>query len=182
MPTGSTATARDSKPQLGFTYVGVLVVLTVMMLALGAVAQIWHTEMQRENEQELLFVGKQFRTAIGNYYAAMGRQFPASLEDLLGKDGEQTIHGRYLRRIYRDPVTGAAEWGVVRAANGGVAGVYSLSEGAPYKTTGFGDADSLFEGKQKYSEWQFVYEPLRQNASSPADLVNGFFRPAPRIR
>jgi hypothetical protein len=67
---------------------------------------------------------------------------------------------RYLRRLYPDPITGKEEWGLVKSADGGFAGVYSLSEAAPLKTAGFAVRDASFEGKTKYAEWQFVFAPV----------------------
>lgn len=167
----------------GFTYIGVLAILSVMMIAMGAVAQIWHTQMQRENEQELLFIGHEFRAAIGRYQQESGRGFPTSLQVLLGTDGDVKLNKRYLRRIYRDPFTGENTWGLVLANDGQIAGVYSLSDMKPYKQAEFAERDSTFEGKTKYSEWQFVYTPQKAKAgtASGGNTVNGIPRPIPRI-
>ncbi len=176
MRIGSTLKAANR----GFTFVGVLVVLTVMMIAMGTAAQIWHTQMQRENEQDLLFVGHQFQYAIGRYYQS-GKGFPPSLIALLGADNDAKLNPRYLRKIYRDPMTGLAEWGLVLGNNSEIVGVHSMSEQAPYKVAAFSDADSALEGKLKYSEWQFVYVPTKAQGQVPAgDVVNGIPRPVPR--
>jgi hypothetical protein len=66
---------------------------------------------------------------------------------------------RHLRRVYPDPITGKDEWGLVKSADGGFAGVYSLSEEAPLKTAGFALRDASFEGKARYADWQFTYAP-----------------------
>jgi type II secretory pathway pseudopilin PulG len=175
--------ALQSKPRLiqrGFTYIGVLVLITVMMITMGAVSQVWHAVMQRENEKELLFIGHQFRNAIGNYYKYSGRRFPPSMDALLGTDNNQVKLPRYLRRIYRDPMTGDHQWGVVLGLNGEIVGVHSLSEDSPYKTSGFSDADIDFEGAEKYSDWKFIYVPKLAN-SRQGGTVNGIVRPVPRV-
>ena len=46
---------------------------------------------------------------------------------------------RHLRRLYRDPITGQDEWGLVEAPGGGVMGVYSRSEDEPIKSGNFSD-------------------------------------------
>jgi len=142
-------------PSRGFTYIGVLVAVVVMGLVLGAGMEIWHTANQREKERELLFVGNQFRQAIGLYYRA-GRRYPTSLDDLL-KDPRQPAVRRYLRKIYRDPITGKAEWGLELGANGEIVGVHSLSEEHPIKVAGFSAANQSFENAEKYSDWVFSY-------------------------
>lgn len=166
----------------GFTYIGVLAILSVMMVAMGAVAQVWHTQMQRENEKELLFVGNQFRNAIGRYFVESGRGFPTSLQALLGTDSNTKLNKRYLRKIYRDPMTGVDTWGLVLANDGQIAGVYSLSDKTPFKQAEFAERDNVFEGKTKYSDWQFVYTPQKAKTDAiGGNVVNGIPRPVPRI-
>lgn len=63
-----------------------------------------------------------------------------------------------MRRIYSDPVTGKAEWGLVVVA-GRVVGVHSLSQDMPIKVANFEPAEAAFAGKEKYSEWVFTYPP-----------------------
>lgn len=145
----------------GFTYLGLMLAIAVSSAALAAGAEVWHTAVKRERERELLFVGDQFRRAIGLYYrAAPGseKKYPLSLEDLL-KDPRQLSTQRYLRRLYRDPVSGKAEWGLIQAPEGGIMGVHSLSDEAPLKTADFAEADESLEGKTQYSQWAFVYRP-----------------------
>ena len=74
---------------------------------------------------------------------------------------------RHLRRLYPDPITGKEEWGFVKSADGGFAGVYSLSEAAPLKSAGFAVRDAAFEGKTKYSDWQFVFGPGQPATAKP---------------
>lgn len=139
----------------GFTYLGLLLVIIVMGVILGSAMEVWHTSVQREKERELIFVGNQFRMAIGLYYLSHAK-YPHNLEDML-KDPQYAYTKRYLRKLYRDPMTGSNEWGVVRGANGGIVGVHSLSEKAPIKIAGFGVTGNSFDGAVKYSEWVFAY-------------------------
>ena len=66
---------------------------------------------------------------------------------------------RYLRRLYADPITGKAEWGLVKGPEDRIIGIYSLSEDPPFKRAGFPIAYQDFEGKKRYRDWQFVYIP-----------------------
>ena len=141
----------------GFTYLVVLLTIAILGATLALTGTVWHTAVQREKETQLLFVGSEFRRAIRQYYQA-GGQYPNKLEDLL-KDPRQPNTVRYLRKIYADPVTGTTEWGVVRGPNNGIIAVHSLSNDSPLKTAGFSLADRDFEGKTKYSEWQFMGLP-----------------------
>ena len=153
--------------QRGFTYLTILFMLAIMTGGLALAGEVWNTSAMREKEAELLFVGNEYRKAIERYYlSGPQRQYPKSLEQLI-KDPRQPGTVRYLRRLYPDPITGKDEWGLVKSADGGFAGVYSLSEAAPLKTAGFAVRDATFEGKTKYAEWQFVFAPVAA-ASKPA--------------
>ena len=138
----------------GFTYIGLLVLIAMMSLALTVVAQVWQSVQIRDKEEELLFVGNEFRRAI-ELYAANTSSYPLKLNDLLKDPGFPGIR-RYLRKIYRDPITGRTEWGLVKPDGGAITGVYSLSEAGPMKQRGFRLADKDFEAKNKYSEWLFL--------------------------
>ncbi len=138
----------------GFGYIGVLMLVAMMGIALAVVAQMWQTAQKRDKEEELLFVGNQFRRALA-MYAAGGSSYPRSLEDLL-KDPRSPAARRFLRKIYRDPITGRAQWGLLKPDGNAIVGVYSLSDAVPLKQGGFSLADRGFEGKKKYSEWVFT--------------------------
>ena len=154
--------------QAGFTYLAVLFLVAVMGAMLAATGTIWSTAQQREKERDLLFVGGQFRRAIGLYYEnspGIVKQYPVSLNDLL-KDERQLATQRYLRRIFIDPMSRTGKWGVVPAPDGGIMGVYSLSEDRPLKRKNFTEENSEFEGKKKYSEWRFIYRPVQPGSAS----------------
>jgi len=161
--------------QAGFTYIGLLLAVAVLGVGLAAVGQVWRTAAAREKERELLFVGDQFRTAIRNYYAGTPAgqiRFPRSLEDLV-EDHRMPAVRRHLRRIYPDPISGEDRWGIVPASDGGIAGVYSLSEQAPLKRAGFAGADAKFEGAERYSDWKFVYTPPAELRKPPIPAPGG---------
>jgi len=153
--------------QRGFAYLTILFVVAIMTAGLAVVGQVWQTVAAREREADLLHVGNEYRKAIERYYLTGNvRQYPKNLTDLL-KDPRQPGTVRHLRRIYPDPITGGMEWGLVKAPDGGFAGVYSLSEDAPLKTGNFAVRDASFEGKGKYSDWQFAYAPAAVATAAP---------------
>ena len=166
----------------GFTYLGVLFAVAIMGAVLAAVGSVWHTAQQREKERELLFIGNQFRSAIGGFYEKSSgtvKQYPHSLDDLL-KDNRILVTKRWLRKIYIDPMTVKNEWGLVEAPGGGIIGVRSLSEDTPIKTGNFHKEDAEFEGKQHYSEWKFVYRGKAVKGQSPGAPVPDMYPvPAP---
>ena len=115
-----------------------LITIGVMGAGLAAYGELASHAAQREKERELLFVGNQFRQAIGAYYERSpggAKRLPRTLEELLA-DKRYPMPRRYLRRLYADPITGKREWGFIQGPDGGIMGVYSLSEARPVKTGG----------------------------------------------
>jgi type II secretory pathway pseudopilin PulG len=146
--------------QQGFTYVILLISVAILGVGLAAKGIEWDRSTQRAREAELLFVGNEFRRAIALYYyrsPGPAQEYPASLEDLL-EDRRYPGTQRYLRRIYRDPLTGRPEWGLV-TAGGRIVGVHSLSAGRPIKSGNFAEADRDFASKTSYTEWRFTFSP-----------------------
>ena len=142
----------------GFTYLTILFLVALFSGSLALIGEVWQTSAAREKEAELLHVGNEYRKAIERYYFSGMRQYPRQLSDLI-KDPRQPGTVRHLRKLYPDPITGKDEWGLVKAPDGGFAGVYSLSATSPLKSSGFSARDAAFAGSSKYSDWQFVARP-----------------------
>jgi type II secretory pathway pseudopilin PulG len=165
----------SSHTQAGFTYLAMLLAVAVIGIGLAATSEVWVQSRQREKEQELLFVGNQFRQAIGLYYRNSSDQltpgvaYPKKLEDLL-EDKRGVVTKRHLRRLYADPLTGKTDWGLIpiKAPDGDrIMGVYSKSQMTPIKTAGFRERDKTFEGANHFSDWKFFYEPQRATSGKP---------------
>ena len=147
--------------QRGFTYLVVMIIVAVMGAGLAALGTIYSHTAQRDKETELLFVGEQFRDAIGSYYLKSpgAHVFPKKLEDLV-EDKRFPMPMRHLRRIYVDPMTATSDWGLVEAPGGaGIMGVYSRSEEKPIKTGNFSAKQQAFEDADSYAKWDFTYSP-----------------------
>lgn len=150
----------------GFTYLLVLFALAAMGLTLAGTGQVWQVAAQRDREAELLFIGNQFRQAIGSYYRLSPEgapKYPAQLQDLL-EDSRFPTRQRHLRRLYRDPMTGGFEWGLVRVGER-IVGVHSLSQGLPFKSV-FEPRDAALQGALRYDQWVFRHDP-GQSAAQP---------------
>lgn len=146
----------------GFAYLWTLMLVAFMGVGAAIASELYSTSVRRDKERELLFIGHEFRAAIGRYYnsKAGGQQaYPLTLDDLL-KDPRFPNARRHLRRLYADPVTGKREWGVA-LQQGRIVGVHSLSAQLPVKQDNFDDNEATFRHKPKYSDWVFTY---------PADL------------
>lgn len=146
--------------EAGYTYLFVMFLVVLTGLAATAVTKQWKTEIRREREAELLFRGDQIREAIGLYYQlAHGgsvHAFPRSLDDLI-KDPNSSATLRYLRRLYKDPITGE-DFELVKEGDY-IRGVRSTSTAAPIKVGNFSTVDQDFTGKTSYHDWVFIYQP-----------------------
>lgn len=154
---------RALHAQRGLTYLALLFWVALSGIALAATGSLWSVERQREKEEELLFVGGQIRAAIGSYYQrspGLVKRYPSKLEDLLLDNRYLNIQ-RHLRQKFADPMTHEANWGLIMAPEGGIMGVHSLHDGQTMKRSGFALADAALEGKERYTQWQFVYRPTR---------------------
>lgn len=142
----------------GFTYITALILLAMLSVSLALLGEMWDTARQREREEDLLYVGHQYRKAIERYFLSGPRQYPRTLADLT-KDPRKPNPERYLRKLHPDPITGSSEWGLLKAPDGGILGVHSLSDKEPLKRVGFRVRDAAFENAKTYADWKFVYAP-----------------------
>jgi hypothetical protein len=142
---------------------GILFLVAGLGVALAALGSMWHTLAQREREAELLFIGDEFRAAIESFWKAQAggvSRLPRNFEELL-VDPRFPNTVRHLRRVYRDPMTGEAEWGVVKEPDGGISGVFSLSEGKPFKVASFPADYADFEKARTYKDWVFFFDSAK---------------------
>lgn len=185
---------HSRRRERGYILIVIIFLVTLIAVALAAVAPAIGTQIKRAREEELVHRGKQYTRAIQLYFRKFGR-YPASIDQL-----ENTNNLRFLRKKYVDPMTGKDEWKLIRfgqakpkkppawmktgVAGGGIKG--GAGAGAPQSgisnagdiskplsgspTLGGGpivgvastsDKEGLKEidGKTKYSEWEFTYDP-----------------------
>lgn len=150
-----------SRPMRGVMLLALLLTMAIGGLGLLMAVDVWAVTRQRQLEQELLFVGEQYRMAFERYYFAapqgQPRVYPSSLKQLL-EDDRYSIPVRHIRRLYPDPVTGEPQWGALAQGNR-LIGVYSLGKGVPLKQANFPKNAETFAGKHSYRDWTFVFVP-----------------------
>ena len=139
----------------------VLVFILISTFGATSIVEMHQTQTQREKEEQLLFVGAQYRRAINSYYNTRpprgDRSAPLTLNDLLD-DNRYPTAAHHLRRLYVDPMTGRADWVLVMGA-GGIVGVHSASKLPTIKKQGFSGANKSLENKASYDEWVFTITP-----------------------
>lgn len=155
--------------QSGFTYILLLFVVAIAGVALAGAGQWWSLNSKREKETQLRFAGGQIAIALKSYAdagmrlnppstasvanstsvpSARGRAYPHRLEELL-EDRRFEPAMRHLRRLYFDPMTGAADWVPIREGTT-IVGVHSRSQATPLGTSAEKEKHA-----GKYSDWEF---------------------------
>jgi len=149
----------------GFTYIALLTAIVIIGISLAAAGKYWSNILQREKEEELLFRGNQYVLAIERYSKAipgLQSRAPSSIDDLFSDSSKH-----YLRRKYKDPITGedfVEIFTIIGGQTKKLTGVKSSSDKEPIKQSNFPSGPNEpqyfkdFEGKKKYSDWQFVYQ------------------------
>ena len=171
---------RRPRPEAGFTYVGLIVLVAIIGLVGAATLKVDALLRRAAAEEELLEIGAAFSAALKSYAEATPRgqpTYPPSLQDLL-KDPRSPAIRRHLRKIFVDPITGKAEWGIVHAggssgsgsgndsgSGSGVLAVYSLSRARPLKVANFDARFANLENRQHFSDWKFA--ALGQGVAQP---------------
>lgn len=167
---------KGASSQRGFSYAMVLAAVVIVgILAEAAHVTTWRL-VKAERESELLFRGQAYRRAIESFYISNGR-YPHALEDLVRDPGSASR--RHLRALYSDPMGKGEnkEWTVVRAKDGGVAGVASTSTEEPLKKANFPKGFENLAGAKSYAEWIFEYaapasvQPPRAGIPAPSQIA-----------
>ncbi len=133
-------------------YILLTLILMVSLMAIAALAIVPEIKftIRRDREEELIHRGVQYSRAIRAYYKKFGR-YPTRIEDL-----ESTNNLRFLRKRYKDPVTGQdfklLHYGEVKMGLGGMMGgsnipganpVGGAANGGPNGAGGFGQSSAF---------------------------------------
>jgi type II secretory pathway pseudopilin PulG len=170
-PTAAGSAAAPRANARGAALLVVMVVVVLLSLATLVPLRNEQQAMQRERERELLFIGDQFRQALASYAAATpagADPSPRQWSDLL-EDKRYPQVRRHLRRVFADPMTGAADWNLI-IERGFLVGVASRSTRAPLRRRDFSPVDGAFADAEQYADWRFVQRPaLPAKVLAPQD-------------
>lgn len=94
----------------GYVLLAVMLAVTLIMVAMSIELPRIAQQIKREKEEELVHRGKEYATAVKRFVHKNGGRYPVSVEQL-----EDTNHIRFLRKKYKDPMTGESDWKMVHA-------------------------------------------------------------------
>jgi type II secretory pathway pseudopilin PulG len=158
--------------QGGMLLIGVLVFIALSALTAVHAGPRWFDARQRAAEEELLFVGEQYRQAIESYWREAPnavQKMPGSVDDLIA-DKRFPFPKRHLRKEFRDPLAPELALAEIREGDA-LLGVYSRAEGTPFRQAGFTGPQKSFNGAQSYAGWKFSFVPTIAPAQTKAPGV-----------
>ncbi|MHA6890451.1 type II secretion system protein [Ralstonia pseudosolanacearum] len=144
----------------GFAYPALLIGILVFGIGLAKTGEWASQQQRREDEQSLRRAGSSVVFAIKSYYyssPSVPRAMPRSLEDLVD-DRRFPVTRHHLREVPFDPIARSKDWGIVRAPDGGVTGIYSKGSGRPLATYRPKATDAP-QAQPSYADWKFVFDP-----------------------
>lgn len=151
----------------GYTLLILMFAVSVLSLGLMVAYPVWETQIQREQEKELIFRGKQYVEAIRIFQRKYPGSFPQSLKELKQE--------KCIRRLYKDPMTDHGRWNLILSS--AQIGVRKKSQShqtitvAPpealpsmdnYHLLGVVSPShkksiKIYHGQQNYHKWLFYY-------------------------
>ena len=96
---GQGGPARRGGNARGYAMAALLVGMSVMAVLMGTALPVWNKQAQREREEEYLFRATEYARAIQKFQRRAG---PGTLPPTF----DVLVEGRFLRRKYKDPITG----------------------------------------------------------------------------
>ncbi len=149
---------RSRKKEEGYTLLLAIFAVGFFSVSLLYAREMWESTVKRDLEEELIFRGKQYVTAI-KLYKDKFKKNPKDLEELYKK--------KFLRKLFKDPVNDEGEWDLVMESTAAgkkkmfvmppsmadaskgkyrIVGVCSKSPDVGYR---------VYREKTKYFEWAF---------------------------
>jgi type II secretory pathway pseudopilin PulG len=103
---------KRARKDSGFALLLVLLMAALIAISLYMELPRVAVESQRQKEQLLILRGEEYKRAILVFYKTNSR-WPTKIEDL-----ESFNNRRFLRRRFKDPMTGTDEWKLIHINNG----------------------------------------------------------------
>lgn len=120
--------------QEGFTYIWLMIFVTIVCINLAVVVPVWRTVVKRDKEEELHARLESIRNGIKEYKKKYNK-LPSNISEL--------VTYKCLRKPFSDPMTGKFDWAL--SGELGFSDIHSSSREESMKST--------IEKKDYYSAW-----------------------------
>jgi type II secretory pathway pseudopilin PulG len=91
---------KTHSPHAGFSLPALIFFMTAASIFIAAAVPVYQMQAKRDAEEELIFRGGEYTRAIQKYQRKFG-VYPTSIDQLVSTNGL-----RFLRKAYKDPITG----------------------------------------------------------------------------
>ncbi len=98
---------QSSQSARGYVLLSVMLLITLMLIAMSIELPRIAQQVKRAKEEELVNRGMDYARAVKRFYHKTNA-YPNSIDQL-----KDTNHVRFLRKEYKDPITGESEWKLV---------------------------------------------------------------------
>ena len=146
------AQSRSRNAESGYALITILFLLGVVAVMLARSLPRDAMAAARTREETLIYRGEQYARAVKLYFREHQR-YPETLDDL-----EETDGVRFLRRRYRDPITGDDEWRLIKMGTDGRfedSLVYDEPEPLPFSARHW--LGAVLIDAERYAEAEQVY-------------------------
>jgi type II secretory pathway pseudopilin PulG len=113
LPRASTQRGLRHGGERGYVLLVIVALASMLIAVVYRIMPKYAFEAQRDREEELIFRGESYRQAIQLFVRKFGR-YPTSLDDLV-----ETNNTRFIRKLYKDPMTEDGEWRLIHIGPGG---------------------------------------------------------------
>ena len=138
----------NKRSSRGFILAMLLAFICAMGIFLTMAMPNIKTEIQREDEAELVFRGEAIVNAIRIYKAKTGG-YPLALADLT------KVSPKIIRRLYTDPMTHDGDWTLITAVQPGASGDTTGLPIVGVRSKCQKDSFLIYKGKSLISDWTF---------------------------
>src|SRR5947208_14281585 len=155
---------KKRRQDAGFSLAALIFFAAAASIVAAAAVPAYQMQAKREREKELLFRGQEYTRAIQKYQRKFGL-YPSSVDQLV-----QTNGLRFLRKPYKDPITGK-DFRLIRLnPDGSLAGSKLFVQNVNNRPL-FGNTQTFGQPPQQGG--------LQQGTPSPQSPLSGQQQPAP---
>ncbi len=169
---------RKKSGQEGYVLLALMLAFTMILIALSIEAPRIAQQIKRDKEEELYHRGMDYATAIKRFVHKSGGRYPLSVDQL-----EDTNHIRFLRKRYKDPMTGEDNWRLVRFGEAEIkvptppTGLQTTNNpGLGGTSSGLGGTSSGFGGQPGTSNTGGLTQPSQPIGSNTAPTLTQPFQ------
>jgi len=145
---------RGPGRESGYILLGIIIGVVILGIFMVAAVPVWKHVVQREKEEELIWRANQYLGAIDRYQRKHPGGFPPNLELLRDQ--------KFIRKLYKDPMTENGDWQLIRQLTPGVPG----APGTP-------PAGSALTGQPRPPSSTRPVTPSRSPGAQPAEGIGG---------